>query len=130
GPHEFYTTPIGLSNDARSMRDLCSIRAHGTISGTESPRETRGVFGGLTLVRSLGRRKCLPRACNEMLAKRIIPCLDVREGRVVKGVNFLNLRDAGDPVELAARYDRLGADELVFLDITASHERRDLIFDL
>jgi len=65
-----------------------------------------------------------------MLAKRIIPCLDVREGRVVKGVNFVNLRDAGDPVELAARYDQMGADELVFLDITASHEKRELIYDL
>ena len=65
-----------------------------------------------------------------MLARRIIPCLDVKEGRVVKGVNFLNLRDAGDPVELAARYDAMGADELVFLDITASHERRDLIRDI
>lgn len=55
-----------------------------------------------------------------MLAKRIIPCLDVHAGRVVKGVNFLNLRDAGDPVEVAARYEQQGADELVFLDITAS----------
>jgi cyclase len=65
-----------------------------------------------------------------MLAQRIIPCLDVKEGRVVKGVNFLNLRDAGDPVELASRYDQMGADELVFLDITASHEKRDLIYDV
>lgn len=65
-----------------------------------------------------------------MLAKRIIPCLDVNEGRVVKGTNFLNLRDAGDPVEVAARYEREGADELVFLDITASHEGRDIIFDV
>src|SRR5580658_4574711 len=65
-----------------------------------------------------------------MLARRIIPCLDVLEGRVVKGVNFLNLRDAGDPVELAARYDAMGADELVFLDITASHEKRNLIIDV
>jgi cyclase len=65
-----------------------------------------------------------------MLARRIIPCLDVKEGRVVKGVNFINLRDAGDPVELAAGYDRMGADELVFLDITASHERRDLIVEM
>src|SRR5579871_3365024 len=65
-----------------------------------------------------------------MLAKRIIPCLDVKEGRVVKGVNFINLRDAGDPVELAARYDRMGADELVFLDITASHEKRALLYDV
>jgi cyclase len=65
-----------------------------------------------------------------MLTKRVIPCLDVAEGRVVKGVNFIDLRDAGDPVELAARYDRDGADELLFLDITASHERRDIIVDL
>jgi cyclase len=62
--------------------------------------------------------------------KRIIPCLDVRDGRVVKGVNFVDIRDAGDPVELAARYDAEGADELIFLDITASHERRDIIIDL
>ena len=62
-----------------------------------------------------------------MHMKRVIPCLDVRDGRVVKGVNFVGLRDAGDPVELAARYDAEGADELVFLDITASHERRDII---
>ena len=65
-----------------------------------------------------------------MHRKRIIPCLDVRDGRVVKGVNFVSIRDAGDPVELAARYDAEGADELIFLDITASHERRDIIIDL
>ncbi|GBC93089.1 Imidazole glycerol phosphate synthase subunit HisF [bacterium HR15] len=65
-----------------------------------------------------------------MLAKRIIPCLDVWNGRVVKGVHFVHLRDAGDPVELAALYDREGADELVFLDITASHERRAPVFEL
>ncbi|MFN8377114.1 MAG: imidazole glycerol phosphate synthase subunit HisF [Anaerolineae bacterium] len=65
-----------------------------------------------------------------MLAKRIIPCLDVMNGRVVKGVNFVNLRDAGDPVEQAAIYDREGADELVFLDITASHEGRNTMLDM
>lgn len=65
-----------------------------------------------------------------MLAKRIIPCLDVRQGRVVKGVNFVNIRDAGDPVENARFYDSEGADELVFLDITASHERRKIILDI
>jgi cyclase len=65
-----------------------------------------------------------------MLAKRIIPCLDVHAGRVVKGVNFLNLRDAGDPVDVAARYEQEGADELVFLDITASHEEREIILDV
>ncbi len=65
-----------------------------------------------------------------MLAKRIIPCLDVHAGRVVKGVNFLNLRDAGDPVDVAARYEQEGADELVFLDITASHEQRGIMLDV
>jgi cyclase len=65
-----------------------------------------------------------------MLAARIIPCLDVHEGRVVKGTNFVNLRDAGDPVEVARRYEQEGADELVFLDITASHEQRDTIVDV
>lgn len=65
-----------------------------------------------------------------MLAKRIIPCLDVKDGRVVKGTHFLDLRDAGDPVELGARYAEDGADELVFLDITASSERRDTILEL
>ncbi len=65
-----------------------------------------------------------------MLAKRIIPCLDVRDGRVVKGVNFVNIRDAGDPVENAIYYDAEGADELVFLDITASHEKRKIILDV
>jgi cyclase len=65
-----------------------------------------------------------------MLAKRVIPCLDVDRGRVVKGTNFVNLRDAGDPVEVAARYEKEGADELVFLDITASHEGRDIMLDV
>ncbi len=65
-----------------------------------------------------------------MLAKRIIPCLDVTGGRVVKGVNFVNLRDAGDPVELAERYNREGADELVFLDITASSDDRNIMADV
>jgi cyclase len=65
-----------------------------------------------------------------MLAKRVIPCLDVDRGRVVKGTNFLNLRDAGDPVQVAARYEEEGADELVFLDITASHEARGIMIDV
>ena len=65
-----------------------------------------------------------------MLAKRIIPCLDVHAGRVVKGTNFVNLRDAGDPVQVADRYEQEGADELVFLDITASHEDRDILLDV
>ena len=65
-----------------------------------------------------------------MLTKRIIPCLDISRGRVVKGVNFVNLKDAGDPVEVARRYEDQGADELVFLDITASHENRDILADV
>lgn len=65
-----------------------------------------------------------------MLAKRILPCLDVKAGRVVKGINFVNLQDAGDPVEMAQVYNQAGADELVFLDITATHEDRSIIFDV
>ena len=65
-----------------------------------------------------------------MLAKRIIPCLDVRDGRTVKGINFVDIKDVGDPVELGAKYARDGADELVYLDITASHEKRKLFSDL
>ena len=65
-----------------------------------------------------------------MFTKRIIPCLDVKNGRVVKGVNFVNLQDAGDPVEIAAAYDAAGADELVFLDITASSDARNTVVDM
>jgi cyclase len=65
-----------------------------------------------------------------MLAKRIIPCLDIRDGKVVKGVRFLNIRDVGDPVEMGSKYSEDGADELVYLDITASHEKRKLLADL
>ena len=65
-----------------------------------------------------------------MLAKRIIPCLDIKDGRVVKGINFVDLRDAGDPVEQAQIYDQAGADELVFLDITATHEKRKTVMEL
>ncbi|MEG1719200.1 MAG: HisA/HisF-related TIM barrel protein, partial [Clostridia bacterium] len=64
-----------------------------------------------------------------MLAKRIIPCLDVADGRVVKGINFVNLKDVGDPTEIAKMYEQQGADELVFLDITATNEKRDTICD-
>ena len=69
-------------------------------------------------------------AATTSLARRIIPCLDVHEGRVVKGINFVNLRDAGDPVEQAIVYDKEGADELVFLDITATHEGRETMLDV
>src|SRR5258705_3268018 len=75
------------------------------------------------------RPTCLSRTAS-MLASRVIPCLDVDRGRVVKGTNFLNLRDAGDPVEVAQRYEADGADELVFLDISASHEGRDIMLDV
>lgn len=74
---------------------------------------------------NLYRYTIIRREEEEHAGKRIIPCLDVKDGRVVKGVNFVNLRDAGDPVELAALYDREGADELVFLDISASVEGRE-----
>ncbi len=76
------------------------------------------------------RGQHLPWLGREMLKVRVIPCLDVKDGRVVKGVNYVNLRDAGDPVEQAKLYDDQGADELCFLDITASHEQRDIIFDV
>lgn len=76
------------------------------------------------------RGAACPAPTNIMLSKRIIPCLDVKEGRVVKGVKFVGLRDAGDPVEVALRYDTEGADELTFLDITASHEKRKIILDV
>ncbi|MCR5726028.1 MAG: imidazole glycerol phosphate synthase subunit HisF, partial [Lachnospiraceae bacterium] len=65
-----------------------------------------------------------------MFTKRIIPCLDVKDGRVVKGTNFINLRDAGDPVEVGANYSKCGADELVFLDITASSDKRNTTVDM
>lgn len=76
-----------------------------------------------------GHKRCGERGHN-MLTKRIIPCLDVHAGRVVKGVNFVNLKDAGDPVEIAACYDKAGADELVFLDITASSDARGIMLDM
>src|SRR5881394_1340893 len=79
---------------------------------------------------SLNPRVFGPAARQAMLTARIIPCLDVNCGRVVEGVNFLNLRDAGDPVEVARRYEEEGADELVFLDISASHEGRAILLDV
>lgn len=85
-------------------------------------------LGGPTHFRRL--KRFLKKGDFIMLAKRIIPCLDVKDGRVVKGVNFVNLRDAGDPVELAALYDREGADELVFLDISASVEGRATMIEV
>ena len=80
--------------------------------------------------RSAARRRPRPREPRAMVKKRVIPCLDVADGRVVKGVNFRNLREMGEPVELARRYSELGADELVFLDITATLEGRGPILDV
>lgn len=76
------------------------------------------------------QNNCAQQIPKNNFAKRIIPCLDVKDGRVVKGVNFVGLKDAGDPVEVAKRYNKEGADELTFLDITASHENRDTIVDI
>src|SRR5208282_6526607 len=87
---------------------------------------TRARFACNTLA-TLTRQHC---KSVPMLKLRVIPCLDVKDGRVVKGVNFVALRDAGDPVEQAAVYDAAGADELTFLDITASHENRDTLLDV
>src|SRR5204863_874297 len=80
--------------------------------------------------RAAGRRSPVNKVRPVVHYQRVIPCLDVDAGRVVKGTNFVDIRDAGDPVELAERYDATGADELVFLDITATHERRDTLVDL
>jgi cyclase len=85
---------------------------------------------GLATVGAIQRRSMGHSALENMLAKRVIPCLDVDKGRVVKGTNFLQLRDAGDPVEVARRYEAEGADELVYLDITASHETRAILLDV
>src|SRR6266581_2964762 len=105
-----------------------------SISGRRRPRRTsslqsRNRSRGEKQSQAAAVRPRLPRPCR-MLAKRIIPCLDVNAGRVVKGVNFVQLRDAGDPVEIARQYDKAGADELVFLDITASHEDRSIMLDV
>src|SRR6201993_744160 len=86
--------------------------------------------GSLLICRRSSTRRARQIARYRMLTKRIIPCLDVERGRVVKGVNFLRLRDAGDPVEVARRYEEQGADELVFLDISASHEGRAILLEV
>jgi len=88
------------------------------------------LFGGVITLRVDFDLLCNSGEDMEYFAKRIIPCLDVKDGRVVKGVNFVGLQDAGDPVEVAKRYNEEGADEITFLDITASHEKRDTIVDI
>ncbi len=105
-------------------------------SWPELPVEHTGGEGAIALagldaelaMSAVFRSPTRPRSSETMLKVRIIPCLDVKDGRVVKGVNFVDLKDAGDPVEAAAAYDAAGADELCFLDITASHENRNTIF--
>src|SRR3989441_903818 len=114
----------GLRLDARRLMPRCSPVHASTLAGLTHGASCRIVAGSVSF-RSLQLARV-----RVMLASRVIPCLDVDKGRVVKGTNFLNLRDAGDPVELAERYDAEGADELVFLDITASHEARETIAEL
>lgn len=109
----------GLTAFSRPLTTLSALPKLGSLSGL---CHYSGSFVGLIA--------CLRTARCSMLAKRVIPCLDVDRGRVVKGTNFVNLRDAGDPVQVAARYEAEGADELVFLDITASHEGRDIMLDV
>ena len=113
-----YSGGIGSLADLEALRDLRLVNLAGVISGKALYEGRFGVAEGQAALETL------------MLLRRVIPCLDVDKGRVVKGVEFLNLRDAGDPVELAVRYQDEGADEIVFLDITASHERRETVAEL
>ena len=113
------------SGGVGSLDDVAALAAidglHGVITG-------RALYEGrFTVADAIAT---LARAGNAVNVARVIPCLDVTGGRVVKGTNFVGLRDAGDPVELAARYDAEGADELVFLDITASSDGRDTTVDM
>ena len=110
----------GRSSAARSMTGA-STRPRRALSGRNPPHLPRGdLFGHISH----------HEAHLDVLKVRVIPCLDVKDGRVVKGVNFVGLRDAGDPVECARAYDAAGADELCFLDITASHENRGTMLDV
>ena len=113
---------IALLDDLRRLKKLDEPKVVGVIVGRALYEKSFSLADALA--------DSSPADGAAVHRKRIIPCLDVRDGRVVKGVNFVSIRDAGDPIELAARYDAEGADELIFLDITASHERRDIIADL
>ncbi len=116
--------PVLASGGVGQLDDL---RALAAIPGVAGAVVGRALYtGAIDLREALSR----DRPGVRMLAKRVIPCLDVKDGRVVKGVRFVDLRDAGDPVEAALAYDVQGADELVFLDITASHEERDVMLDV
>src|SRR5205807_3809524 len=116
----------------RSPRPAGSLRAKPSSgSGSSRPQGSRGGSSAGRCTRGgCGWRNSWPPPREPMLARRVIPCLDVDAGRVVKGTSFTDLRDAGDPVELAVTYDREGADEVIFLDITASHERRGIMEDV
>ena len=145
------TIPVIASGGLSHMADieqLCAVEdegIEGVICGRAIyegdldfalPGARRRTYGAADRPEWLVSRAAQPCAAqwpsdnDRMLAKRIIPCLDVTGGRVVKGVNFVELRDAGDPVEIAARYDEQGADELTFLDITATSDGRDLILHI
>ena len=113
-----YSGGIGSIEDLRALAEMRLLNLAGVISGKALYEGRFGVREGQEVLGSL------------MLLRRVIPCLDVDKGRVVKGVEFVNLRDAGDPVELAVRYQEEGADEIVFLDITASHEKRETVAQL
>ena len=113
---------VGSVEDMRTLRDLRLVNLTGVISG-KALYERR-----FTVAEAQAELDARPGLMG--LLKRVIPCLDVDKGRVVKGTNFVDIRDAGDPVELAARYQDEGADEIVFLDITASHERRETVAEL
>ena len=112
------------SGGVASLDDVRALRA------VEDTGIAAVIVGNALYTGAVRLAEAIAAARMTMLAKRIIPCLDVKDGRVVKGVNFVGLRDAGDPVEVAARYDEEGADELAFLDITASHEKRPILLDV
>ena len=114
-------------DDLRALKTLEPLGVTGVIAGRAL---YEGRFTVAEALAVLGRSRPASRSDGVHLKRLIIPALDVDKGRVVKGTNFVDIRDAGDPVELAARYDREGADEVVFLDITASHEKRDTIVEL
>src|SRR5262249_9624366 len=115
---------LASMDDIRQLLEPRAKKLAGAIAG-------RALYDGrLNAMEALRLIRYARAQCGRVVKVRVIPCLDVKDGRVVKGVNFVNLRDAGDPVEAAVAYDSAGADELCFLDITASHENRAIILDV